>query len=209
MRMPRVLLLNPPARRPVLRDYYCSTLPKAGYFWQPIDLLALGALLRGRADVRLNDACGERRSARRTEADVESFAPDTVFALVSTLTRDHDFAWLRRVAASGARVVIGGEVALDPRFDFDAHPGIAGLVLDFTASESADFLLGGPPRGRVRTREHEPAAPATNAAPSSVAAREGSAASGSTAARVARSSASHSCATRTRSSGRAVRTLSR
>jgi hypothetical protein len=160
--MRRVLLLNPPAGRPVLRDYYCSTLPKAGYFWQPIDLLALGALLRERAEVRLIDACGERRSARRTEKDVRSFVPDTVFALVSTLTRDRDLVWLRRLAASGTRVVIGGEVALDPRFDFDAHPGIAGLVLDFTAPEAADFLLGEAPRGRVRTREHEPAAPATN-----------------------------------------------
>ena len=41
--LPRVLLLNPPASSPVLRDYYCSTRPKARLL-----LAARGPVVPGR-----------------------------------------------------------------------------------------------------------------------------------------------------------------
>ena len=37
--MATILLLNPPARRLVLRDSYCSKESKAGYLYHPVDLM--------------------------------------------------------------------------------------------------------------------------------------------------------------------------
>ncbi|MCP4872137.1 MAG: radical SAM protein [Proteobacteria bacterium] len=155
----KVLLLNPPADRPVLRDYYCSTRPKTSYFWHPIDLLALVARLRDEADLLVLDCIGGSVDVDEACARIAAFAPDVVFGLVSALTTAADLAFLRELADAGARIVVGGEVALDPAFDFAAHPFVAGLVLDFTAPEAAAFLLGDAPEGRIRTADVEPAAP--------------------------------------------------
>ncbi len=162
----RVLLINPPARTPVLRDYYCSTRPKARYFWQPIDLLALAALLRNDHDVRLIDAIGARRTETSLLEEAAAFAPHDLFVLASTLTRDADIAFAAKLAqrihsvtGNTPGVVLGGEVALDPNFDFTAAPFVRGLALDFVTHEVARFVAGGPPAGRVRTPDHAPLAP--------------------------------------------------
>ena len=151
-RLPVVALVNPPSARPVLRDYYCSTRPKAPYLWQPIDLLALAAALTGRAEVHLLDAVGGRVGRAAATRHVEALAPDAVFALASSLTREADLAWLHGIARPGRRLVVGGEVALDPAFDFDRWPSVDGLCLDFTDPGPVDLLLGEAAHGRVRTR---------------------------------------------------------
>lgn len=158
-RAPRVLLLDPPAAAPVLRDYYCSTRPKTAYRWQPIDLLALTAQLRGRADVLLLDCVAERLSTEAALQRIGAFEPDVVFTLASTLTAAQDLAFAATLARRGCRIVVGGEVALDPRFDFSAHPHVDGLILSFVAPEAAEFLLGSPPTGRIRTASFEPTPP--------------------------------------------------
>ncbi len=157
---PRIALVNPPSDRAVLRDYYCSTFPKTRYHWHPIDLLALGAQLEGRADVLLLDAMGARLSRAAAKRRIELHAPDAVFGLVSALTEAPDLAFLRDVSASGVRrVAIAGEVALDPAFDFVRNDFVDGLILDFTGPEAADFLLGDAAAGRVRTATRDPDAP--------------------------------------------------
>jgi anaerobic magnesium-protoporphyrin IX monomethyl ester cyclase len=154
---PRVLLLNPPSKRPVLRDYYCSTRPKAGYYWHPIDLLALGAQLGDRAVVSLLDAVAESLPPQAVIRRALAFRPQAIFALVATLTRDDDLAFLEQLSiATGAPVVIGGEVALDKDFNFAAYPFVRAQVLDFTDPGAVAVILGGPPSGRVRTATHAP-----------------------------------------------------
>jgi len=153
----RVALVNPPAARPVLRDYYCSTRPKAAYFWHPVDLLVLATRLRGRAELLVLDAVGERLDAATARQRIEAFGPDAVFGLASTLTTSDDLAFLTSLPG---RLVVGGEVAQDAAFPFDAHPGVDALAPDFVAPELADHLVGGPLTGRIRARDHAPTAPA-------------------------------------------------
>lgn len=155
----KILLLNPPSSRPVLRDYYCSTFPKAGYYWHPIDLLALGASLRNKADVAIVDAVTRRWHWKKLYQWIDQYAPDTIFALVSSLTRDTDLNFLKRLASDRCRLIIGGEVALDPGFDFQAYPFIEGLLLDFTCAEATAFLIDQSQGGRLRTKEHIPIGP--------------------------------------------------
>ena len=69
----RVLLLNPPGRQRYLRDYYCSTVSKAGYYWHPIDLLMQSAFLRDKAEVHVLDAVAHRLSPARALASILGF----------------------------------------------------------------------------------------------------------------------------------------
>lgn|GEM_PF-7110299 len=155
MGRPRVLLIDPPSQRPVLRDYYCSTRPKAGYRWHPVDLLALATRLAG--DVSILDCVSRRLDPSAARRRVEEIRPDCIVGLVSARTEAADLRFLEGLDAP--RLVLSGEVALDPAFDFAAHPNVAGLLLDFTAPEAADFVLGEPAAGRVRTPDHVPSAP--------------------------------------------------
>lgn len=157
-----ILLLDPPARRPILRDYYCSSRPKVPYRWQPVDLLALSARLGPRARVFLVDAQAKGLSAARARALVRAQKPDQIFALVSRLTCEEDLAFLKSVATPSVRISIGGEAALWPAFPFDRHPFIHGAILDFSAPEAAEYLLGAKPDGRIRTARHAPDPPPLN-----------------------------------------------
>lgn len=155
----KVLLINPPARSPVLRDYYCSTFPKTNYYWHPIDLLSIAAILRDQSEVKIIDAIILDLSKEATIKSINDFNPDTIFSLVSSITTEDDMAFLQSVAKKGRRIVIGGEKALDPKFDFKKYPFVDGLLLDFTANAAIGFLLGESPEGRVRTKDYIPPPP--------------------------------------------------
>lgn len=157
-----VLLLNPPCRRPVLRDYYCSTFPKASYYWQPIDLLSAAAILKDQAEIMLIDAVARRLTAGQVAEIVADHDPRAIFCLVSTLTRESDLALVRGLASPGRKIVLGGEAALDPDFDFERFDFVDGLLLDFTDAPAVEFLVGAAPAGRLRAPDHEPAPPRVN-----------------------------------------------
>ena len=158
----RISLLNPPSERPILRDYYCSTRPKASYLWQPIDLLAMGALLQEHADLQFIDAIAMRSSSEDVMRQINEFRPDAILALVSSLTKREDLHFIGRLSHDDRLIAISGEVALESDFDFVRYPYVDGLLLDFTSKDSANFLLGDNPSGRVRTRSHEPMHPPRN-----------------------------------------------
>ena len=155
----RIALINPPSERPILRDYYCSTRPKARYHWQPIDLLALAARLQPKAQLLVVDAVAEAHSEATLHRQLEAFEPDAIVGLVSTLTRQSDLTFLSRLSRPGRRIALSGEVALERDFDFERWSAIDGLILDFTAPEAADYLMGEPASGRVKTPDHAPSPP--------------------------------------------------
>jgi hypothetical protein len=155
----KVTLINPPSRRAVLRDYYCSTWPKSRYCWQPVDIIAMGSMLHGKARLQVLDCIGMKMDEVDAVSAVSRFAPDAVFALVSPLTLEDDMRILKKLSGASRRIAISGEVALDTEFDFDGYGFIDGLILDFTSRDAAEFLLGGSPAGRVRTKDFEPTIP--------------------------------------------------
>ncbi len=154
-----IILLNPPYRKKILRDYYCSTFPKAPYYWQPIDLLSVAAILNGKADIQVIDAVARRLTASQVESIMAEQAPRAVFMLVSSLTKDADLTLAKRIKKPGRRIVIGGEIALAPDFDFAQHDAVDGLLLDFTDEGAVGFIAGENPTGRLRTPWHAPATP--------------------------------------------------
>ncbi len=100
---PRVLLLNPPGRRKYLRDYYCSTVSKAGYYWHPMDLLLQSGHLAPHAHLSLLDAIAHNLSPRATLEAIRGMDPDLVVSLVGAQSMEEDLAFLRLARRVGVR----------------------------------------------------------------------------------------------------------
>lgn len=160
--MARVLLLNPPADRIVLRDSWCSKRSKSGYLYHPVDLMTQGGILAG-AGARpvLLDALAERLTGRETRSRIELASPDLIYALAARANLADDVAFLRGLAATGVPLVVGGDVALRaPRALFSLIPRAAGFLADFTSDALVRMLSGAPPsRALLRPGDPGPAAP--------------------------------------------------
>jgi len=141
---PPLLLLNPPAARPTMRDYYCASSSKAGYFWQPIDLICQSGYLPPAHDVSLLDAPAQRWGRDRALAWIRDLRPAAVLSLVGTAAIDEDLEFLAAVKKiTDCRLFVSGDFA---RFAPDqllaVRPEIEGVLLDFTRPDLRDRLAG-------------------------------------------------------------------
>jgi hypothetical protein len=150
----RVLLCNPPGRRRYLRDYYCCTVSKAGYYWHPMDLLVQSGHLAPHATLGVLDAIADGLSPAASLTAVRRFDPDLIVSLVGAQSLDEDLAFLRdasaggrrRVALSGEPVREGGGATLRARLPE------AFLLEDFTSDELARWVARGAPVDASTTR---------------------------------------------------------
>lgn len=61
-----IVLLNPPGKHKYLRDYYCSHISKARYYWAPYDLIVLSAQLKKQYNIIFIDAILDELSFEQT-----------------------------------------------------------------------------------------------------------------------------------------------
>lgn len=159
---PRLLLLNPPAARPTLRDDFCSSTSKAGYLWQPIDLICQSGYLDADYDLRLLDAPAARTAAGPAEEAIVAWRPEAIFSLTGSAAFPEDFEFLGRVAARlpAARLFVGGDLArFHPDWVLAEYPFIEGVVLDFTRPALRDCLAGRPADRSALARRGETVSP--------------------------------------------------
>jgi len=141
----RVLLLVPPARDVVIRDYYCSKTSQANYLHPPLDLAVQGGWLRSHGlEPLLLDATVDRLSPARALERARALAPDAVFALAGAVSWDGDRAFLQQLAATtGAPIYGSGDVFMEDGAELlEAEPWLAGVLTDFTSDELARHLTG-------------------------------------------------------------------
>jgi Radical SAM superfamily len=155
--MSRVLLSNPPAPRPTMRDYYCSSTSKAGYAWQPIDLLVQGAWLRERHDLIWRDFAVTPAKREQALATIAADRPDVIVGLVGAAAPgDWDF-WREAQEATGARLVVSGDLARFAAAEtLAAEPHLEGVLVDFTRPAVARLLAGEEPGPGLLTRNGPP-----------------------------------------------------
>lgn len=137
-----VLLLDPPWRRRIFRDCFCTSIAKADYGWQPADLLAQsGQLAAAGMSPHVLDAVAEGLAPDRAASRAAESRPDAVFALTSPVSEAEDDAFLSRFG--GLPLVVTGErAALDPRGYLGDHPAVDAVLTDFTSPALAAWLAG-------------------------------------------------------------------
>lgn len=78
-----VLLFNPPGTKMYLRDYYCSKVSKARYYYHPIDLVYLSGTLSEKFEVNVLDAIVEKLSPQQCITDILKIKPYAIIFLSS------------------------------------------------------------------------------------------------------------------------------
>jgi radical SAM superfamily enzyme YgiQ (UPF0313 family) len=145
MDKPRVLLLVPPARDVVIRDYYCSKTSQANYLHPPIDLAVQGGWLRKFGfEPELLDATVDRLSVQDALSGALKSAPVAVFALAGAVSWGSDAPFLQAVAErAGVPVYASGDLFMeDASAALTDAPFLSGVLTDFTSDELARHLAG-------------------------------------------------------------------
>jgi len=135
----RILLLTPPCKHRILRDYYCCTYSKTGYLWQPIDLLVQSGILGARHEVSVCDAVALAMDPDAALNAARAFRPTAVFSLIGSLSLDSDLAFLKELQTSTrAKIIVSGDAVLhSPALFLETHPWIHAALLNFTADDIA------------------------------------------------------------------------
>lgn len=145
MSQPRALLINPPGTQRYLRDYFCSTVSKAGYYWHPGDLLLQsGHFADAGYELLVLDCIASEIDVEEALRRAEAFAPSAVLGLISAASWPEDLPFFEQLARrTGATILASGEPFLDRAEPIlTANPFLAGCLFDFTSPDPVRFLAG-------------------------------------------------------------------
>jgi len=153
--MKKVLLLNPPANKTYIRDYFCSKTSKTNYTYEPTDLLLLSGILGDDFEITVIDAIGEKLSLKESVERVLTGNFDVVIFLTGSVSFKEDLEFIERVAYwSGSKILGIGDVLMEngekllKQFSF-----IDAIILDFTTRDVLDYLNGKEPKHNIIYRK--------------------------------------------------------
>lgn len=108
--MNKLLLVNPPAKERVIRDYYCGHFVKGDYFWAPIDLVMLSRL--DDYEIKVIDFMVERdiEGGLRT---AKAFGPDIIIGMIWEKICEEDVNFLKKMRelTGAGRLLFVGDAA--------------------------------------------------------------------------------------------------
>jgi hypothetical protein len=92
--MQKLLLVNPPSKYKVIRDYYCGHFVKGDYFWAPIDLVMLSRL--DDYDIKVIDFMVEKNLNEKV-SEAKNFKPNIIIGLVWDKILEDDINFLKKL----------------------------------------------------------------------------------------------------------------
>ncbi|MCX7918985.1 MAG: radical SAM protein [bacterium] len=142
--MAKILLLNPPGDQLYLRDYYCSHVSKARYYWHPYDLLVQSGFLSQEHQVHALDANLLRLSEQETFKRIQQLDIDTIFFLTGAVSWRADFAFIQTLISQKPMTVIAtGDILLHRGIEMmNKYPFLDAILLDFTSDALVKYLHG-------------------------------------------------------------------
>jgi anaerobic magnesium-protoporphyrin IX monomethyl ester cyclase len=143
-RKPRCALVNPPGSKRYFRDYFCTLVSKAHYYYHPVDLVYLsGVLDRAGYHLLCHDAIASQRSVEESIADVVSFQPEVVVYLLASPSYEEDVAYLTALKQRlpNAAFVGSGDVYREIREDgLTLHSFCDAILTDFSTTDLVTWL---------------------------------------------------------------------
>ena len=138
--MKTVVLVNPPARQVVIRDYFCSKVSQATYINPPVDFVCLSGRLAEHFDVRLVDAVVQKLDPAACRARIQALNPHAVVGLTGFVSWREDAAFY---ASLDLPVVLLGDILLENTEQrLRDNPWADAFALDFTTDDLVRFLRG-------------------------------------------------------------------
>lgn len=142
----RLLLLNPPAEKPVFRDCYCSGPSKGAFFIHPLDLqIQSGFFPTEDFQLEFVDAVFDGLNPIETFGKIKAFGPDTILSLVGQAFLEDDVFFFNTLKSSFPHIRLflsGDTVRFTPWLPFKKVPELDGLLMDFGSPGLLKHLKG-------------------------------------------------------------------
>lgn len=137
-------MLNPPADKVCIRDYFCSKTSRSNYLFPPIDLLILSGRLSQNYTVIVIDAIAEKLNFSAAIEKIKGMNLKAVVSLVGAVAYTSDFAFLRMIKeACSAPIICIGDVVLErPKDILNEYGFLDAILLDFTSEDLLHYLTG-------------------------------------------------------------------
>ena len=115
--MKKVLLLNPPYERPIMRDTFHPTSKSLLYIWHPLDILVQSGYLSD-FELKIHDGVVDNRTSSLNNL-VRDFGPDAVLSLVAYPTLKSDLKILKQIKETcGPAIFAVGDVTYGEKEKF-------------------------------------------------------------------------------------------
>ncbi|MEB3885969.1 radical SAM protein [Lyngbya sp. CCY1209] len=141
-----VLLLNPPGDKKYFRDYYCTKVSKAHYYYHPVDLVYLSGTLSEAFPVAVIDAIAESLTEEECRRRVEAIAPDVILFLISSPSYNLDVPFITQLKQTLPETRFIGTGDIYREFQDEAlemHPFLDAILLDFSTDDIITYLQNG------------------------------------------------------------------
>ncbi len=137
----KLLLLNPPGKKIYFRDYYCSKVSKAKYYYHPLDLVYLSGRLNFK--LKVIDAIAEVMSPQNCLSEIKKFSPDIIIFLISapSYSTDVDFMSAVKQVLPESKIIGTGDIYRDLREDaFSTNKFLDAIFTDFSTGEIIKYI---------------------------------------------------------------------
>lgn len=139
----KILLLNPPGKKPYLRDYYCSLISKGNFVWHPLDLTVLSGILSKHFEITVIDALAEKLKPQECYLRIIKMKPQAIIFLSGAVSWSEDRDFLKELKKKDIQLIGSGDLFLfNAENILKNNDFLDAVILDFTSSEIVNFLFG-------------------------------------------------------------------
>ena len=140
----RAVLLNPPGTKRYFRDYFCTLVSKAHYYYHPVDLVYLSGIMdHAGYHLLCHDAIASQLTPEQSWAAVEAFKPDIIVYLIASPSYEEDVAYLTELKKRLPHTTFigSGDVYREIREDgLSLHPFCDAILTDFSTPDLVTWL---------------------------------------------------------------------
>ena len=137
----KILLLTPPSKKILQRDFMCSCSTKADYYWHPIDLVVLSGVLREH-EVKLIDFMTESRNEQDVLELIKHERFDYILSLVSAVDFENEAKFFEKIKESSlnVKIVVFGDIAFFDKEQVLKKKSIDAVLLNFSSHEILKYM---------------------------------------------------------------------
>jgi len=148
----KVLLLNPPARHKILRDYFCSHISKGSYLWQPVDLMYIsGLLLNSNIEFSVLDCIAFNKDKKYTIKFIQKYRPDYIISLTGAVSFKTDIYFFREIKKIFPKIILilTGDIIFHNGITMlRNYPDIDGIIKSFADIGIGNDIISNKKNGR-------------------------------------------------------------
>ena len=140
----KLLLLNPPGDKKYFRDYFCTNVSKARYYFHPLDLVYASGWLDPYFELFLIDAIADSLSDKECIKKIKEICPEVIVFLLSAPSFEIDLRFLSKLnkMLPNAKMIGSGDIYREVRERaFKIQPYLDAIFLDFSTPDLISYLI--------------------------------------------------------------------